>query len=95
MTIFSQTKYRVLSNLLIVLALFTMPWWFTVLLVLAAIFLFKHFFESLFFAIVLDSYYGAPGASFVGPNIFFLTVLGGTFLLSFFLKKHLRFYESS
>jgi hypothetical protein len=72
--------------------IFIAPWWFTLPLVCLAIFFFGYFYESIFFALLLDGFHGVQGVTFGGTNVFFLAIIGGVFLVSIFLKPRLSFY---
>ena len=84
--------FRIIVDLILLLAIFIMPWWLSLLLIIAAIFYFNTFYESVIFAILLDGFYGIPGLTFYGINAFFTTVIGVIFILLIFLKPRLKFY---
>ena len=66
---------RVLFSLLVLVSIFTLPWWLTSILLLIGIFIFKFYIEAIAFAFILDVISGQIldfyGLSFVFVPIFF------------------------
>ncbi len=56
-------KQRVLLNSAILVSFFVLPWWFSALLSIAALFLVKNFWEIIFWGFVLDIFYGIHGGT--------------------------------
>ncbi len=84
---------RIIFDTCTFLLVFVAPWWFMLVLLVAAIFIFPTFYEALFFAVLLDAFHGVPGVSFFGLNIFFTAIISCIFIVSIFLKTRLRFYQ--
>ncbi len=89
----TQIKYRIIADVLIFSLIFVGPWWLSIVLISAGIFLFRHFYESLALAIFLDGLYSVPGVTFFGTGAFFTIIIVAIFLLSIFLKTRLKFYR--
>lgn len=83
---------RIIVDLFIFGLIFIAPWWLSVAVIAAAIFVFQKFFEALFFAVLLDGYHGVTGLTFFELNIFFTSIMSAVLLLSIFLKNRLTFY---
>lgn len=88
----SQTKYRVIADILLFFLIFVGPWWLLIVLISAGIFLFRNYYESLGLAIFLDGLYSVPNVTFFGSGAFFTIIIAAIFLLSTFLKTRLKFY---
>lgn len=83
---------RIIADIAVLISIFIFPWWFSLLLLIICIFLLNNFYEALFFALLLDGFYGVPRIAFHGYNVFFLAVTGAALLAILFLKPRLRFY---
>ncbi len=57
-------KQRLLINSAILVAFFLLPWWFSALLAVAALFLVKNFWEIILWGFVFDIFYGIHGGTF-------------------------------
>lgn len=89
----NQPVVRIIFSIALFFFIFIMPWWLSLAFLCAGIFVFSNFYESLVFALVLDGFYGVPGAGFFGLNTFFISIIGAVFIVSIFLKTRLRFYQ--
>ncbi len=87
-----EIKYRIIANLVILASVFIAPWWLTIILITAGVFLFRFFYEAFIFSVLLDGFHGVQGVTFWGLNSLFLTIVGIIFIASIFLKTRLRFY---
>lgn len=86
---------RFLANCILFLAVFFLPPYLTFLLILACIFLFNEFVESILWAYMLDVLYGGAGSWGIHFNYFFTVCACLFFFFSFQLKKMLKFYSVS
>jgi len=59
-------KARIISDILLIICSFVLPWWFVLFAVLILSFVFDNFYEAMVFGIILDSLYGS---SFIFENI--------------------------
>lgn len=84
-----KTVFRILFDAFVLVSIFVLPWWLSLALVLVGILVFVGFFESLFFALVLDSFNSLNVAW--SPS--FLLIIGLVFLMSIPLKDRLKFYN--
>lgn len=50
---------RLLFSVGLFIAAFILPWWLTVLITLAALFYFPHFYEAVCIGLILDAVYGS------------------------------------
>ncbi len=54
-------KRRVLINSAILVSFFVLPWWFSALVALAALFLVENFWEIILWGLLFDVFYGVHG----------------------------------
>ncbi len=84
---------RIIADIVIVILLCIAPWWLSLVLVCAGLFLFESYYESVLFAVFMDGFHGQPGVTFFGINALFTCVVSFVFLVSIFLKTRLTFYR--
>ncbi|MFA6340820.1 MAG: hypothetical protein WCX27_01070 [Candidatus Paceibacterota bacterium] len=83
---------RIFSNILILISVILLPPYLSACIVILFIFVFKNFLESIFWGFCIDMIYGGGALRSYFPYV--LTVsLSLIFLLSFKVKKMLRFYS--
>lgn len=90
----TQLLLRILFSIGCFVFIFVLPWWLSIILITAGIFVFPKYFEALVFAILLDGYVGVPSVAFGGTNMFFVSVIGVIFVAALFLKLRLTFYSN-
>jgi len=83
---------RMLSLFFLFISFYLLPWWFSFVFAIILIFSFNFFIESVVFGYLLDTIYGASGLTFLGISHFFLVFFVILFLISFWIKKMLKFY---
>ena len=83
---------RIFSNCILLLSVFFLPPYLIFIFILALIFVFDTFAESILWAFILDILYG--GGGFWGIHVHYLFTLFTAifFLCSFQLKSMLKFY---
>lgn len=81
---------RILSNFLLLLAVLYLPFWVFIVLVAVFVFLFRSFYEVVFWALFIDFLYGSQTELFFGFQFIstFLVIIILTFAELF--KKRLR-----
>jgi len=90
MNIENKIFVRIVIDVLLLISIFILPWWFTVIAAAISIFFFKFFLESVVAALIVDVLY-APSSFVAG---FYLITLGMVFIFIFFqiIRKKLIFY---
>lgn len=83
----NRNKKRISIDIILLLSVFLLPWWVTLLGTIVAIFFVRSFFESLVVGILLDILYGVPSISFIKSFPFSLA-LSFLFLISFWAREH-------
>lgn len=86
--------FRVSTDILILLSILYLPWWFTAFLALLGIFLFKNFYEVVFAGFLLDLLYGTAVKEFYGIWFIFTAFFLILFILMERLKKNIRMCEN-
>ncbi|MBP9763457.1 MAG: hypothetical protein KBD10_01785 [Candidatus Pacebacteria bacterium] len=76
---------RLIITVLLVLFVFVIPWWLSFILVIAASFYFKNFYEAVFVALIMDSIFGS--VSVFGNFPYVLTLI---FLVLIFIVNKIR-----
>jgi len=76
-------KWRVLYNLLIFISIFLFTW--------AGVFLFKNFYESILWVVVIEIILGPIGVSISGH--YYLLSMIVCILIGVYIKKIMRYYE--
>lgn len=84
---------RIIADIVLLGLIFIVPWWFSIILIAAGIFIFSTFYEAFFLAVLLDGFYGASGISLYGYNLFFTFCISAIFILAVLLKNRLKFYS--
>lgn len=82
--------FRLLANILLILSVFILPVYISVILILLCIFIFNNFIESIIFGYLLDIFYS--GGSVFGINFSYsiTALIFICYLFSFKLKTVLR-----
>ncbi len=78
---------RLFANLIVLLAIVTLPWWFTTILLVLWCIIFDYV-EIVFYGLVLDILYAVPGGVIM-PHIFFISSVI-LYLLSVIIRPNLR-----
>lgn len=84
----SRNKWRIILDVVVLLAPFFLPWWLGGLLVLIGIAYFRFYFEGLVAAIVTDMFYGRADMSFFKSASFIILVI--IVLSEFVIKPRVR-----
>ena len=77
----SNSKNRIIINILIFLSIAFFPWWISLFLAILGLFLFDSFYEIFLFALIVDSFFYVPRSMFF--NFHFVTFFA--VLLLFFV----------
>jgi hypothetical protein len=84
--------WRVIFNILMLGSILFLPWWVTAIIAVGFLFKFKAY-EVILWGVFADILYSSPAPSFY--NIEFLFTIGAVvfFVLTYFIKKRLMFYD--
>lgn len=85
---------RIILDAVLFFSIFLLPWWFSLFLGFACVFLFKNFFEALLVGFVLDALYGIAGQTFFKTNMLFTFLSAAVLAFSYLARKRLSFYSS-
>ncbi|MFA6094737.1 MAG: hypothetical protein WC757_02510 [Candidatus Paceibacterota bacterium] len=84
---------RIIVDIILCIAAVFLPWWGTLIAVLACMFIFEWFIEGLILALIFDTLYGTPTVYFNGYVLvatYSTTIL---FMIVFFVKRRIRLYN--
>jgi len=84
---------RILFDLFVLLSIFILPWWVSVLMVFVGIFVFDNFYEFILTAIIIYSLYNNGNISSLSPVIF-LGIIVIIFFIFEFIRSRTVFYDS-
>ena len=84
---------RIVMNVALAVSILFLPWWFTVLLAVAHIFMFQAY-EIIVWGFVADTLYGAPVALYYNVEFFSTLLFAVLVILIVPLKHRLIFYRS-
>ncbi len=84
---------RVFFDIFLILALFLLPWWVGFILAIMGIFLFKNFYEFLFFSIFIYVVYGFENTRIISSEVYLSLSLVLIFFILSNVKKYIIFYK--
>jgi len=82
--------FRIAFDLVAVVSALLMPWWFTAVLVVVLLFLFRDYYESLLLGFIVDIVFSAPTALFNDFQFVFTAVFAALFIVSLLVRRQLR-----
>jgi len=82
---------RVLFDIFLILGLFLLPWWVGFILAFIGIFLFKNFYEFIFFGILIYIIYGFDGYRLLFQEFWIAVILVLIFFILSRIKRSLIF----
>ena len=87
------TRQRLLADIVLVLAVFLLPWWFSALLAVAALLYFETFFEIIFLGLMVDALYRITAPGFWHVELTATVFATVFFIVSLYAKKRLAFFS--
>ncbi len=81
---------RIFLNIILILSIFILPVYVSVVLIFISVFLFKNFIEAIIFGFLIDTLYGSGTILGIHFAYFFTAIIFIFFLISFKFKKMLR-----
>lgn len=84
---------RLIVDILLFIAVVTLPWWLSLPCALVLSFYFKRYYEVILSGFVFDLLYGAPLPMFFSFSFLFTLVMAALFFVIEFLKPFLKFYS--
>lgn len=86
-------RARILIDILIFCLIFILPWWLTVLLAAAFVFMYDRYAEILVVGFIIDSIYNVPLGGYFHFEFVASLICLIVFVISFLVKRRLRFYS--
>ncbi|HNU95556.1 MAG TPA: hypothetical protein PLZ70_00600 [Candidatus Paceibacterota bacterium] len=84
---------RILFDLIILIAIFILPWWINIPLLFIAIFSFRNFYEFLLFSAIIFAVYSVPDGRLISNQYFYLALVSSVFILIELFKRQIIFYK--
>ena len=82
---------RIGYSLLIVISILTLPWYVYSALIIAGIFLFNTFYESLLWLVIIEILYGPPELAITAHTYFI--AMATALVASIVIKRSIRYYD--
>jgi hypothetical protein len=84
---------HIILDLILFLVIILCPWWFGVILAVFLLFYLRFFYEIVLFGLMIDIYYGdfSSGFNFFAYRFMLSAIV--LLLMSFYLKRRLKFYS--
>lgn len=84
---------RIIADIVLCIAVVSLPWWGTLIAVLAGMFIFDWFVEGLVIAFIFDTLYATPTVYFSGHVLVATYSAALLFMIVFFVKRRIRLYN--
>lgn len=84
---------RLFMDLVLLVSLFVMPWWLTLLAAITFVFFFEYYIEALLIALLIDTMYGFGNTMVTGLRVPAFSSAVLVYLVSVPLKRRLIFYQ--
>lgn len=82
---------RAIVDIVLLLSIFILPWWLGLLIAIAGIFMFKNFYEFIFWGMVIYVTYGYDGGHLLLSDFWVPVVLVVLFIIVQRLKKYILY----
>lgn len=89
----SITLKRIITGIFIFLCIFWAPWWVTILIASAGVFVFNNYIEFIFTGLIMYSIYGVGSMGILGSTLYLPVILVGIYLIFSFIKKYIIIYN--
>ena len=84
---------RVIFDAVLFISVFIFPWWISVFLMLAGIFIFNNFYEFIVASIVIYSLHAVPGAMLISSPAFFSLIIIISYIIFQTIKDNIILYK--
>jgi len=84
---------RIIFDVFLLLSVFVLPWWISLLLMFLGIFAFKNFYEFIVANIVVYSLYSIPSPRWISSPLFFFSVVALSYVLIQYIKDNIILYK--
>ncbi|HCB35135.1 MAG: hypothetical protein A2W52_04865 [Candidatus Taylorbacteria bacterium RIFCSPHIGHO2_02_49_25] len=89
---YRRVFWRIITDALLIAAVFILPWWAVLLSGAIFFFLFEYFLEMLFAALLLDLLYGVPLSRYGGFAFVVSLISVSLYIVLSALKRRMRWY---
>lgn len=84
---------RIVLNIALIISMFLLPWWITILLCILGIVFFANFYESIIIFLILYGIYGYGDNGILRSKFYLPLILFVIFYTFSFIKKQFIFYQ--
>ena len=81
---------RMIYDIVVLISILFISWWYTLFLCFIGVILFKHYYECIFVGVLLDLLYGMPHEHLMNISLIFTTATSVLFAAVYGLKIHVR-----
>jgi hypothetical protein len=85
---------RVIFDIVLLLCIFTMPWWITIPLSFIGLFVFKQYYEFIITWIIMFSLFSIPGPRLISSPMWSAIIVGVLYIGIQALKRHIILYKN-
>jgi hypothetical protein len=85
---------RVIFDLLLLISLFTLPWWVTVVVATGALFVFTEFYEFIVIGIVMFTVYRTPSPMLLASPVWFSFIVAIVYGGAQMLRRYIIIYKA-
>jgi len=85
---------RIIFDVLLFIFIFLLPWWVVLILSIIGLFLFKNYYEFLFFSIIIYVLYSIPEYTFLNNSVYVYLGIIVFYLLVQYLRRHIILYKN-
>jgi len=85
---------RLIFDIVLIISVFTLPWWITFILALLGIFVFNNFYEFIISMSIIYALHAVKGSpQILASPLWFAVIITGIYLGIQFLKQHIILYQ--
>lgn len=84
---------RLFIDLVLLISVFVLPWWLTLLAAILSVFLFSHYIEAIVIALMIDLLYGFGDVVAIGIKLPAFSIIVLVYVVAIPLKRRLIFYK--
>ncbi len=86
---------RIIFDILFIISVFILPWWFNVILAFIGVFLFDKFYEFILILLIIYSLYSISEASEISHVIIVAMIINAIYFLVQVFKSNISFYQDN
>ncbi|HEY5588512.1 MAG TPA: hypothetical protein VIK86_06105 [Candidatus Paceibacterota bacterium] len=84
---------RVIFDIILFISIFVLPWWVSVLLMLAGMFIFNNFYEFLVASVIIYSLFATKGDRIISSSVYFPLIIIVCYISIQVIKNNMILYK--